>query len=176
MAGDVTVRWADLDDAEGIAAVHIASWQAAYRGLLPKETLDGLRLDQRTEQWRIWLAPEGERAETLIAERDGAIAGFATLAMPSRDRDEPEGVGEIPALYLDPEARRSGIGSRLVEEALAEMRERGYREALLWMLEGNDPANAFYERTGWRRDGGRRHSQYYPDAPELAELRFRRSV
>src|SRR4051794_13185808 len=98
--GEVTVRWANLDDAEPIAAVHIASWRASYRGLLPDETLDGLRLDQRTEQWRIWLAPDGDRATTLVAERDGAIAGFATLAMPSRDRDEPEGVAEIPALYL----------------------------------------------------------------------------
>jgi ribosomal protein S18 acetylase RimI-like enzyme len=176
MSSEVTVRWAEPADAEEIASVHIASWQASYRGLLPDETLDGLRLDQRTKQWRAWLAPGGERAETLLAERDGAIAGFATLAMPSHDADEPEGVAEIPALYLDPSARRAGIGSRLVDDSLAEMRRRGFREAILWMLEGNDAANSFYERTGWRRDGGRRESQYYPDAPELAELRFRRAV
>ena len=172
----VTVRWATVADAEAIAEVHIASWRAAYRGLMPDEVLDGLRLDQRTQQWRTWLAQGGERADTLLAERGGSIEGFCTLAMPSRDSDEGAEVAEVPALYLRPESRRGGVGTTLLGAALDEIRARGFRDAILWMLEGNDPAEAFYERRGWRRDGGSRGSRYLPDMEELVEVRFRRSV
>ena len=50
------VRWATADDAAAIAAVHIASWRAAYRGLLPDAVLDSLSLEARTDHWREWLA------------------------------------------------------------------------------------------------------------------------
>jgi hypothetical protein len=56
------------------------------------------------------------------------------------------------------------------------MRGRGYREVILWMLDGNERAEAFYRGRGWRRDGGRRRSQYFPDHAELAEVRFRRTL
>lgn len=36
----VTVRPAEVGDADGIAAVHVASWQWAYAGLMPAEVLD----------------------------------------------------------------------------------------------------------------------------------------
>jgi hypothetical protein len=39
--------------------------------------------------------------------------------------------------------------------ALAEMAAAGFARALVWVLEGNDRAIAFYEATGWRLDGGR---------------------
>jgi GNAT superfamily N-acetyltransferase len=172
----MAVRWATVDDADAIAEVHIASWRAAYQGLIPDEVLDGLRLDRRAAQWRIWLAEGGERAFTLVAERGGAIQGFCTLAMPSQDAEEADEVAEIPALYLRPESRRGGVGTSLVGAALDEMRSRGFREAILWMLEGNDPAAAFYERGGWQRDGGSRGSQYLPEMEELVEVRFRRPL
>jgi ribosomal protein S18 acetylase RimI-like enzyme len=176
-ADDVTIRWATVEDAGAIADVHIASWRAAYRDLLPAERLAALDLATRTRQWSEWLSAGGERRETLAAVRGGEIVGFATLRMPTPDPGEPDDVAEIPALYLRPEARRAGIGRRLVNESLREMRDRGFREAILWMLEGNEPARAFYEATGWRLDGaGRRASQYFPELAELVEVRFRRAL
>lgn len=55
-----------MDDARAIAAVHIASWRAAYRGLLPDAALDALTLDGREGDWRRWLAPGGARERTLV--------------------------------------------------------------------------------------------------------------
>ena len=60
------------------------------------------------------------------------------------------------------------------------MRERGYAQAILWMLEGNRRAETFYERLGWHRDGGRRAAQYpgitFEAGAEPIEIRFRRSL
>jgi GNAT superfamily N-acetyltransferase len=175
MNDGVSVRWAKVSDAAELAEVHVASWRAAYRGLLPDDRLASLDVGRRAEQWRGWLGPDGERNATLVAELDGEIAGFATLEMPSRDEDQPEDVAQIPALYLRPERRRAGIGTVLVDAAMQELRARGFREVILWMLEGNDRARAFYERTGWHLDGSaRRASQYFPELDDLVEVRFRR--
>lgn len=45
--GMARVREAGADDVEAIAHVHVASWQAAYRGVFPDEHLDDLSTDDR---------------------------------------------------------------------------------------------------------------------------------
>jgi GNAT superfamily N-acetyltransferase len=181
MSVSVTVRHASVDDAPDLARVHVESWLGGYRGLLPDEVLDRLSVARRTQQWREWLSPDGDRVPTLLAEIERPV-GFASLAIPSHDADEPEGVGEIPALYVEPAAWGRGAGRVLIEAAADELREAGCREGILWMLEGNERADAFYRRVGWHRDGGRRASQHYPDVnyaqldQPLMEVRFRRGL
>ena len=148
---------------------------------MPDRVLDELTLEGRQRDWQRWLAEGGERRHTLVAERDGAIEAFCTLEMPSREEDEPEDVAGIPALYADPGAFGRGAGPALMDAAIATMRERGYRGAILWMLEGNHRAAAFYERRGWRRDGGSRRADYpsvtyAADAERPREVRLRRSL
>lgn len=172
----LTVRWATPGDAEAIARIHVRSWRATYTGLLPDEILAGLDVRRRTEDWRGWLSQEPPALHTLVAESCGDLTGFLAMALPARDAEEAEDVAEIPALYLDPNRRRRGIGRALMGAALAEMRARGYREAVLWMLRGNAGAAAFYDATGWRDDGGRRGSQYFRDLKELVEVRYRRTL
>lgn len=173
---EVTVRPAVAEDARAIAGVHISSWRGAYPGLLPAELLDSLSLERRERQWRRWLEPGGERSRTLVAESDGAVVGFSTLAIECRDADEPEGVGEVPALYVHPDSWGCGAGTALMDASVAEMRAGGCRQAILWMLEGNHRAASFYAGQGWRADGGRRGSQYFPDVADLVEVRFRRAI
>ena len=44
------LRPAEPQDAMGVARVHVRSWQAGYRGLLPDAYLDGLRAEDRARQ------------------------------------------------------------------------------------------------------------------------------
>jgi hypothetical protein len=54
------IRAAQIEDAKQIAEVHVASWRAAYRGILPDSMLDNLSVEKRTELWqeRLWGAAE----------------------------------------------------------------------------------------------------------------------
>jgi hypothetical protein len=47
----IVIRDARVEDARGVAAVHISSWQEAYRGLLPADVLSGLSVDRREQDW-----------------------------------------------------------------------------------------------------------------------------
>ena len=78
------IRRATPDDAAALAKVHIDSWRAAYRGLVPDSYLDRLDYDRRTQGLRQLLAAHS--ADTYLAEQDGEVLGLLTLG-PCRDTD-----------------------------------------------------------------------------------------
>jgi GNAT superfamily N-acetyltransferase len=169
----VVVRPAELEDATGIAGVHVAGWQAGYAGLLPPAYLAGLSVGQRAERWGTILADAHAASTTLVAELDGAITGFASVG-PSRDDDAARSTGELWGIYVDPAHWGTGVGHALHEAALQELRDAGATRATLWVLQGNQRAAAFYERHGWTADGATKTD--WRDDVRLDELRYRRSL
>ena len=165
------VRRARVGDAAGIAAVHVASWQQAYRGLMPPELLDSLSVPARTERWTRNLQGAQDGAWTLVAELDGEVIGFASIG-PSRDEDAG-GAGELWALYLHPRTWGEGHGHVLHSHAVRALAETGAADATLWVLATNERARRFYERHGWAADGAQKVARL--DGVVLAETRYRRT-
>jgi GNAT superfamily N-acetyltransferase len=58
--------------------------------------------------------------------------------------------------------------------AVAELRDRGFREATLWVIEANPRARRFYEREGWHPDGVERREEI--GEVEVTEVRYRRGI
>jgi GNAT superfamily N-acetyltransferase len=148
------VRPATPGDEPGIARVHVASWQDAYRGHMPAEFLASLDVGQRADAWRRRLpAARQNRGDVLVAVSGADIAGFVHYG-PSRDDDaDPGRTGEIGAIYLRPESIGHGVGRLLMERAVAGLTEFGYVDATLWVFDANARARRFYERAGWAPDG-----------------------
>lgn len=135
-----------------MAGVHVRSWQVAYRGLLPDDYLDRQRPEDRMARYTFGSAP-GQPETILAVERD-TIWGFATTG-PSRDEDA-KAVGELYAIYVDPQYWGRGVGRLLIAEARTRLMGRGFAQAILWVLVGNERAQRFYRLDGWRPDGSRR--------------------
>ncbi len=147
------------------------SWQAAYRGLLPDEYLDGLRPEDRAQRYTFGVR-EPHRPETVVAIARGAICGFATTG-PSRDDDE-QGTGELLALYVDPDCWGLGFGRALMQDARTRLTRQGFERASLWVLVGNVRAERFYQVDGWIPDASRRREEVW--GVTLDEARYRRSL
>jgi GNAT superfamily N-acetyltransferase len=170
----VQVRAAVVEDAEQIAEVHVRSWQAGYRGLLPQNYLDGLDPAARVPARRRMLAEADlPRSGTLVAADDGQVVGFAHIG-PSRDEDADSSVGEVFAIYLAPGAWGKGRGRELMTAALADLVRAGYRQATLWVLDSNARARRFYEATGFRPDGASMADESRGFL--LTEVRYRRAL
>jgi ribosomal protein S18 acetylase RimI-like enzyme len=168
----VHLRPARPGDAGGIARVHIASWQRAYRHVFPAQYLAALSVQQREERWLLALT-QGTHA-IVVAEDDDAIVGFVAAGA-SRDEDVPEGrVGELLTIYVTPRSWGTGIGRRLHDAAIQSLADGGYAEATLWVLDSNQRARGFYERRGWSPDGAVKHGERGGSA--ITELRYRRDV
>ncbi len=162
------VRPAGPEDAQAVAAVHVRSWQAAYRGFLPDEVLDGLSVERRAEMWRAYLS-EPSRTRMWVAEAPGGVVGF--VAAGPEDPPEEEGTAEVYAIYLEPDRFRRGVGTALLHRAVAELRAAGFRQAVLWILDGNEGARRSYEARGWHADGTTKVDVM--EGLELAQVRYR---
>ncbi|MEV7972293.1 GNAT family N-acetyltransferase [Cellulomonas sp. NPDC089187] len=162
------IRPAVVADAEGIAGVHIRSWQSAYRGMLPDSYLDGLDLAERGRWWRN-LLEHPDWATTWVAVQEDAIVGFLSLG-PSRDEDADTRTLEIYTVYLEPALFGSGIARDLMRTALAEVPARS--TVTLWTAAENERGRHFYRRHGFSPDGTERIEQI--GGTDLSEVRYRR--
>ena len=85
--------------------------------------------------------PAGERC--WIAERYGRRVGCVYV---SRDSAE---TARLRLLLVEPEARGTGLGGRLIAECLSFARQAGYREMVLWTHSVLVEARRLYARAGF---------------------------
>ena len=157
------VRVASVEDAPGIARVHVDTWRTAYRGILPADFLNALSYEARTQRWCENLAQAGPQQFTLVAEDDDAVVGFAGGG-PERD-GMPGYDGEIYAVYVLAQHQRRGIGRQLMGVSARRLMDHGFGAAMLWALEANWRARAFYEALGGQFIG--RKAKVVADTPQI---------
>ena len=198
---EVELREARPGDEPAVAELHVRSWQEAYRELMPAEFLAALDPRERAGRYTFGSTADGGPTTMLAFDDGGAfeggdggdpsltnsgevrpgsppsplvssLLGFVTFGG-SRD-DDAEGLGEVYALYVDPDRYRGGVGRLLMSEARERLAEAGFDEAILWVLQGNERARSFYEGEGWKPDGATREENPYDIVSNVA--RFRRSL
>lgn len=163
------MRPARPEDADDIARVHVRSWQVGYRGLLPDEYLDGLRPEERARRYQFdeHVAPHPMR---IVALYHGKLVGFVNQG-PCR---EDSAIGELYAIYVDPDHWSTGVGRRLIAESRLSLADQGFTEAVLWALEANERARHFYQADGWKADGGSKTEDVW--GIRVNEVRYRRTL
>jgi GNAT superfamily N-acetyltransferase len=166
------IRFAVPADAMDVATVHVRSWQAAYRGLLPKTYLDGLRAEDRASRYDFTKTDPGKPQTILAAGPDGTILGFATTC--ARQDDDLVNAGELCALYVDPDFWNAGVGASLIVAARARLLELGVKTAYLWLLDGNLRGGRFYVLDGWAPDGQIRKNTVW--GISVSETRYQRAL
>jgi GNAT superfamily N-acetyltransferase len=157
---DLHLERASAADARGIADVYVTSWNEGFAGLLPPRVLDGAQV----ARWERELADRSLR--WWLARRRDGVVGFAGTR-PSRDPVDPS-LGELDTIAVASSVWRQGVGRRLMEAALDDLLEAGYREGILWTLEDYERGSAFYVATGWHVSG-----EVRDDGRQIA---FRRSL
>jgi putative acetyltransferase len=129
-----TIRPAGLADAEAMCALHKAAVRALCLGAYSAEEIDAWLSDREPAGFRHAMTQGGETM--LVAERDGVVAGFASI----------KGT-VLCALYVDP-ARGRGAGRWLLAAVEDEVRRRG---AAILTLQATLNAVPFYRKHGFMR-------------------------
>jgi phosphinothricin acetyltransferase len=110
-----------------------------------------------------WFGQFGDEHPLLVAESDGAIAGYAYY-LPFRDRAAYAKTKEL-TVYVDAAKQQQGVGSALYEHLIAHAREHKVH-ALIGVLGGENQASAAlhrkfgFELVGQLHEVGRKFDRY----------------
>jgi DNA-binding MarR family transcriptional regulator/N-acetylglutamate synthase-like GNAT family acetyltransferase len=148
-AAAITLRMHRPGDMGWVVARHGALYAQEYGW---DERFEAL-VAQITADFIIHLEPARERC--WIAERDGERLGCIFLVA----GPEPH-VARLRLLLVEPQARGSGLGARLIEECLAFAHAAGYQHVTLWTQASLAAARHLYQRCGFQRVASEPHHSF----------------
>ena len=146
---EVRVRHATEEDFEALAALVVRA-NATYREWAdagwtpPGIEHERLRWREQFDDTAAWIAVAVEGGELL-----GCVSFTDARTQDGRGRPIPR-LAHLSRMFVDPANWGRGIGSLLLDRALVEMRDRGYRQAQLFTPERNSRSRRFYERHAWQ--------------------------
>lgn len=167
----IRLRAAQMEDAQQLAHVHLAAWQAAYQDLLSPSYLLALedKLEQRANVLREAIV---QRTMSLgVIERSGQVLGWASFG-PSRDAEAGSATAELRAINLLPEVWSQGLGRQLWQVIQENLTRDGYTDVTAWVLAGNERAIGFYQAIGFVREPGSERT-VVEDGESLSLVRYR---
>lgn len=153
---DASARIARPNDAAAVGRVQAAVWRQAYAAVLPPDILGQFEEASFARVWRDSLVkPPSPRHVLLVACAGEQVVGFAAVG-PSVDPDAHESTGEVLALGVHPDGRRSGHGSRLLNAAVDTLRGKGFDSLSAWILASDEDTRAFLAAAGLTPDSAYR--------------------
>ena len=139
---DTTIRPATPDDAAGVARIY-------NQGIEDRGAT--FETEPRTPDDMAARLEEGDRFPVLVAEKGGAVVGWAGLSS-YRSRACYAGIAEF-SIYLDRTARGRGIGRELLTALVGAARERGYWKLVSRVFPFNAASRSLCRSCGFREVG-----------------------
>lgn len=139
------IRPATLADRDDIVNLHVRSWRENYANSLSEEFLSGDIEGNRREVWQSRLSEPNEKQYVLVAEIEGRFAGFACTRL-----DDDDELGTlVDNLHIEPDYRRCGVASHLLDETAKWVAEnRPGQSIYLDVYEENKRAQNYYKKIG----------------------------
>lgn len=131
----MNIRNASQADIAALARIWYDGWQDAHVNILPAELARHRTLESFEERVR-------QAFPRIRVAEAGEVFGFHIIHE-----------DELYQLYVDARARGTGLAVTLINDAERALCERGIITAWLACAIGNNRAERFYEKQGWRRNG-----------------------
>lgn len=143
---------AEIEDSINIAKIIKSGWNSAYKGLIDDDFLINMNEEKMAEGWKDNI----ERNQNIyVYRKEKEILGIIKFGK-AEDTSLVD-TGEIYVLYVKPEEKRKGIGSKLLSFAKNELLKQGYKKMIVWCLKGNVQGSNFYKKMGGKYIGNRNY-------------------
>ena len=135
------IRYYEERDIDKIAKIIVDDWKIAYKGIIDNDYLENLNYIDRAKN----IKEKYEKQKSIVYIDNEDVKGYCRFG---ENRDNKKEYGEIYALYIKYGERNNGIGKSLSKKAMQILKNKGYKEAVIWCLKENKNARKFYEKIG----------------------------
>ena len=147
---NIIIRNIEEKDIPIVVDIQIDSWKTAYRGIIDNHYLKSMNRDKIIEKHRNNYKENG----FIIAELNNEVVGFCRYADNNKFSENISDINcEILALYVKPNLKYNGIGTKLFQFVINEFKAKDKTKMILWCLKDNEPSKQFYKKMGGKIKG-----------------------
>ncbi|MFL0270092.1 GNAT family N-acetyltransferase [Candidatus Clostridium radicumherbarum] len=140
------IREATINDVDGIAKVHIDTWNTTYCNFISEEYLKSRTYEEQARKWnnRVFNNTDTKEFIYVVENDDGEIVGFASGSI---NTFEEEYDSTLYTIYILKDHQRQGIGHRLFKAVSERLKRQGAKYMVVWAFSENK-SSKFYEDLG----------------------------
>lgn len=142
---NIIIRNIEKDDIPSVVDIQISGWKTAYKGIVDDAFLNSLSKSKKIEQRNKDYKQNG----FIVAQSGDEIVGFCRYIDNNSHTPNMSDIDcEISALYVKPNCKYMGIGTKLFNYVINEFRKKNKTQMILWCLKDNEPSKKFYTKMG----------------------------
>lgn len=168
---EIIIRNATINDIEKIATIKVNGWKNAYTDIIDNNYLNNMPIEKEINSY----SNKYSLNDVYVAELNNEIVGFCRVYDYDKyEFEDPEIDCEIREIYVRPDIKRMGIGSKLFTYVLNYFKNKGKKKLYLGVFKDNYKSRNFYEKMGgtlWKNDFLEINGIKYPTVSYLYKLR-----
>lgn len=142
---NIIIRNIEEKDIPRVVDIQIDGWKTAYKGIIDDSILNSMDRDKKIEKRNKDYKDNG----FIVAESDKEVVGFCRYIDSNKFTQDILDIDcELLALYVKPELKYNGIGTKLFQFVMDEFKSKNKTKMILWCLKDNEPSKEFYKKMG----------------------------
>ena len=142
---NIIIRNIEERDIESVVDIQIDGWKSAYKGIVDDNFLNSMNRNERIKKRKKDYKENG----FIVAELNNQVVGFCRYIDNNRFTQDILDIDcELLALYVKPDLKYKGIGTRLFQFVINEFKSKNKTKMILWCLKDNEPSKKFYTKMG----------------------------
>lgn len=143
--GDIIIRNIEEKDIPAVVDIQIDGWKSAYKGIIDENILNSMNRNESIKKRRNDYGENG----FIVAELNNQIVGFCRYIDSNKFTQDIVDIDcELLALYVKPNLKYNGIGTKLFQFVINEFKNNNKTKMILWCLKDNEPSKKFYTKMG----------------------------
>lgn len=143
--GDFIIRNIREEDISSVVDIQISGWKTDYKGIIDDDYLNSMDRDKKIEKRKRDYKDNG----FIVAELNKKIVGFCRYIDSNKFSNDIENIDcELLAIYVKPDMKYKGIGTKLVQFVIDEFKRKNKTKMIIWCLKDNEPSKKFYKKMG----------------------------
>lgn len=142
---NIIIRNVKKEDIPNVVDININGWKIAYKGIIDDDFLNSINREEKIEK----IKKDYKENGFIVAELDKEVVGFCRYIDSNKFTQDISGIDcELLALYVKPDFKYKGIGTKLFKFVTSEFKNKNKTKMILWCLKDNEPSKMFYEKMG----------------------------